>query len=95
MSTSPHSANTGARESEIDNDKSAHRPAATGGATAAHLSDRRSVVAREKDRYGGIKWGSAFFGWLTATGTAVIPLRIQDPQGRSRKGADPSNLIPH
>nr|WP_221378973.1 hypothetical protein [Actinoplanes polyasparticus] len=29
-------------------------------------------MAREKDRYGGIKWGSAFFGWLTATGTAVI-----------------------
>ncbi|MGK5683490.1 hypothetical protein [Actinoplanes sp. URMC 104] len=41
------------------------------GATSA-LSDRQSVVAREKDRYGGIKWGSAFFGWLTATGTAVI-----------------------
>jgi hypothetical protein len=35
-------------------------------------SDRREVLAREKDRYGGIKWGSAFFGWLTATGTAVI-----------------------
>ncbi|MFG1603362.1 hypothetical protein [Actinoplanes sp. NPDC049265] len=34
--------------------------------------DRASVVAREKERYGGIKWGSAFFGWLTATGTAVI-----------------------
>jgi hypothetical protein len=30
------------------------------------------VVAREKSRYGGIKWGSAFFGWLTATGTAAI-----------------------
>ena len=42
------------------------------GAHAAVLSDRRSVVSREKDRYGGIKWGSAFFGWLTATGTAVI-----------------------
>jgi membrane protease YdiL (CAAX protease family) len=35
-------------------------------------SDRREVLAREKDRFGGIKWGSAFFGWLTATGTAVI-----------------------
>nr|WP_296067443.1 hypothetical protein [uncultured Actinoplanes sp.] len=36
------------------------------------VSNRRSVVAREQDRYGGIKWGSAFFGWLTAVGTAVI-----------------------
>jgi hypothetical protein len=35
-------------------------------------SDRHAVVGREKERYGGIKWGSAFFGWLTATGTAVI-----------------------
>ena len=33
---------------------------------------RREVVAREKDRYGGVKIGSAFFGWLTATGTAVL-----------------------
>jgi hypothetical protein len=34
--------------------------------------DRSSVVDREKERYGGIKIGSAFFGWLTATGTAVL-----------------------
>jgi amino acid transporter len=34
--------------------------------------DRESVVAREKEEYGGIKIGSAFFGWLTATGTAVL-----------------------
>ncbi|TFC94102.1 MULTISPECIES: hypothetical protein [Cryobacterium] len=35
-------------------------------------SVRDDVVDREKARFGGIKWGSAFFGWLTATGTAVI-----------------------
>src|SRR4051812_48313162 len=34
--------------------------------------DRASVVGREKEQYGGIKIGSAFFGWLTATGTAVL-----------------------
>jgi hypothetical protein len=34
--------------------------------------DRQAVVAREKEEYGGIKFGSAFFGWLTATGTAVL-----------------------
>jgi hypothetical protein len=33
---------------------------------------RHDVVAREKERFGGIKFGSAFFGWLAATGTAVI-----------------------
>jgi hypothetical protein len=39
---------------------------------ATHTPGRREVLAREKERYGGIKWGSAFFGWLTATGTALI-----------------------
>jgi hypothetical protein len=34
--------------------------------------ERTAVVNREKDAYGGIKIGSAFFGWLTATGTAVL-----------------------
>jgi len=34
--------------------------------------DRREVVAREREAFGGVKVGSAFFGWLTATGTAVI-----------------------
>ncbi|WP_240675610.1 hypothetical protein [Cellulomonas endophytica] len=34
--------------------------------------DRQSVVAREKEQFGGVKIGSAFFGWLTATGTAVL-----------------------
>ena len=33
---------------------------------------RGSVVERQKERYGGIKFGSAFFGWLTATGLAVL-----------------------
>ena len=35
-------------------------------------SSRRSVFTREKDEFGGVKVGLAFFGWLTATGTAVM-----------------------
>ena len=34
--------------------------------------DRQSVVAREKERFGGVKPGVAFFGWLTATGMGVL-----------------------
>jgi len=34
--------------------------------------DRDAVVAAQKERYGGIKIGSAFFGWLTATGMALV-----------------------
>jgi len=54
---------------DIDNDGDPDRT--TDGAHAL-TPDRHAVVSREKERYGGIKWGSAFFGWLTATGTAVI-----------------------
>jgi len=50
-------------------------PGSTGGQKnvaedATH--DRRSVFERERDEFGGVKVGSAFFGWLTATGTAVM-----------------------
>jgi hypothetical protein len=34
--------------------------------------DRREVVSRQKDAFGGMKLGSCFFGWLTASGTAVL-----------------------
>ncbi len=51
-----------------------------GGSGATSVGDRASelglnreaVLERQKERYGGIKFGSAFFGWLTATGTAVL-----------------------
>jgi len=33
---------------------------------------RRDVVEREREEHGGIKIGSAFFGWLTATGMAIL-----------------------
>ena len=48
-------------------------PAPHGGGLS---TDRHSVVAREKERYGGIKIGSAFFGWLAATGMAVVLLAL-------------------
>jgi hypothetical protein len=34
--------------------------------------DRREIVSEEKRQFGGMKFGSAFFGWLTATGMAVL-----------------------
>jgi hypothetical protein len=33
---------------------------------------RRRILARERDEFGGVKVGSAFFGWLAATGMAVL-----------------------
>jgi hypothetical protein len=34
--------------------------------------DRATVVEREREALGGVKVGSAFFGWLAATGMAVL-----------------------
>ena len=42
------------------------------GSTERTPMDRTSVLNREKNAHGGVKVGSAFFGWLTATGTAVL-----------------------
>ncbi|XAS65452.1 hypothetical protein VUN84_07365 [Micrococcaceae bacterium Sec5.8] len=33
---------------------------------------RETVLAEEKKQFGGMKFGSAFFGWLTATGMVVL-----------------------
>lgn len=46
------------------------RPTEARPGNPAHL--REDVLARERERFGGMKFGSAFFGWLTATGTAVL-----------------------
>jgi hypothetical protein len=35
-------------------------------------ANTRQQFVRQRAQFGGFKFGSAFFGWLTATGTAVI-----------------------
>jgi amino acid transporter len=47
---------------------------ATGNTSGASTprNRRNDVVAAEKEQFGGIKFGSAFFGWLTAIGLTVI-----------------------
>ena len=49
-----------------------YAPAAVAPVVDPNLTDRQTAVAREKEQFGGIKLGSAFFGWLTATGMAVL-----------------------
>jgi hypothetical protein len=41
-------------------------------ATDGDTESRDGGVDRERARFGGMKFGSAFFGWLTATGMAVL-----------------------
>jgi len=56
------------------NDPRPGRDRTTGiaGADSASRGDRREMVARQKEQFGGMKFGSAFFGWLAAAGTAVL-----------------------
>ena len=43
------------------------RPGTPGGALG-----HQELVARQKEQFGGMKFGCSFFGWLTATGMAVL-----------------------
>ncbi|GAB7191624.1 hypothetical protein NUM3379_23320 [Kineococcus sp. NUM-3379] len=68
---SPTGAHAGATTgTSADPGPSVHRSGAT--SMGGLGLDRVSVVNREKEQFGGVKIGSAFFGWLTATGTAVL-----------------------
>jgi hypothetical protein len=52
-----------------------HEPIADDGRTPGASATRgvaRDAVDAQRNRYGGIKWGAAFFGWLSANGLAVI-----------------------
>jgi hypothetical protein len=42
---------------------------------------RREVRARQREEYGGLNWGSAFFGWLVAVGMAAILLGLLSAGG--------------
>ena len=70
---------TGAPTSRMDapvrNEKSSHFGRSRRASTDVvhdEIPTRETVVAREKEQFGGIQIGAAFFGWLTATGMAVL-----------------------
>ncbi len=46
------------------------------GSSAAGPADSDAVRAREKEAFGGVKIGAAFFGWLTAVGATVVLIAI-------------------
>ena len=41
----------------------------------------RDAVDAQRARFGGIKWGAAFFGWLSANGLAVILVALLSAAG--------------
>lgn len=52
----------------------------TDGATVTRGAGRDAVAA-QRARFGGIKWGAAFFGWLSANGFAVILIALLSAGG--------------
>jgi hypothetical protein len=49
--------------------------------TTTGASGRVEVLNRQKDRFGGIRWGAALFGWLTATGAVLVLTAIAAATG--------------
>jgi len=41
----------------------------------------RDAVAAQRARFGGLKWGAAFFGWLSANGLAVLLVALLSAAG--------------
>ncbi|HLM07832.1 MAG TPA: hypothetical protein VK402_21865 [Blastococcus sp.] len=52
----------------------------TEGATVSR-GTARDAVAAQRARFGGIKWGAAFFGWLSANGLAVLLVALLSAAG--------------
>jgi hypothetical protein len=55
-------------------------PIRTDGATVSRGTPREAVAA-QRAVFGGIKWGAAFFGWLSANGLAVILIAVLSAAG--------------
>lgn len=70
-----------AEPAPVDGDRTVARHAATGSVRRepGPALDHRELMVRQRQRFGGMKVGSAFFGWLAATGlfvTVVVALAV-------------------
>jgi hypothetical protein len=66
-----------------DRDATVMIPPATSQREGAHATRgaARDAVAVQRARFGGIKWGAAFFGWLSANGLAAILVALLSAAG--------------
>ncbi len=44
-------------------------------------AERLQVLTAQRARYGGVSWGAAFFGWLSANGMAVLLIALLSAGG--------------
>ena len=61
-----HARTAAPADARTDSSRTSDRTALPGKA------NREALLAMEKERFGGMKFGAAFFGWLTATGMVVL-----------------------
>jgi hypothetical protein len=54
---------------------------ASGSRTARDERAGRDVHLRQRDEFGGLNWGAAFFGWLVAIGVATLLTAILSAAG--------------
>jgi hypothetical protein len=73
-STPESSSVTSARDTEF-------RDNTVGSGARASKGVARDAVDAQHERFGGIKWGAAFFGWLSANGLAVLLIAILSAAG--------------
>jgi hypothetical protein len=66
------------RETTVDEGRFERDRTTTG---VAGREAARDVRARQREEYGGLNWGAAFFGWLVAIGMAAILLGILSAAG--------------
>jgi uncharacterized membrane protein len=64
-----------------EHDRTRPEPTMTTDGAHATRGAARDAVDAQHARYGGIKWGAAFFGWLSANGLAVLLLAILSAAG--------------
>ncbi|HET8601318.1 MAG TPA: TIGR04086 family membrane protein [Segeticoccus sp.] len=57
------------------------------------VNDRDTVMARQRDRFGGARIATGFFGWMAATGLAVLMTALTEAIGTAF-GANPATSIP-
>ena len=70
-----------ASSASSDGDLSPAADTTTKAGARASRGPGRDAVDAQHDRFGGIKWGAAFFGWLSANGLAVLLIAIVSAAG--------------
>ena len=77
-------------DTDLDHDGVADRREVVTDRNDASL--RETVVARERERFGGMKFGAAFFGWLTALGALVALTAVVAAIGAATGLASPETV---